>query len=260
MSAAAPLPLRPPFRFTLHATDRFIKRVWPNISDRPIADDREALMLLVAAAESAELMPRRTNRGHAVWAIRDPAMRWITKPDEYRGRRVAFVVTVLAGIEDAAAEEDAELEVIDAARRLEAVSAVGRPEATSPPPPDLDGLALKAYRAWGEVEKQRLAVERARLKALAAASAPAPVRVCAPRRDPMAERTERIRLHHEGQRATAEAHERGVTERHHLSLARDAMLVAMVERLAEVDPVGSAELIEKVNAFRCVQRVREEKA
>lgn len=261
MSAAAPLALRPLFSFTLHATERFMTRVWPTICPtRPCADAREALTTLVDAASRAELSPRRTDRGHAVWTIADPAMRWITKPGEHRGRRVAVVVTVLDGLEDIAAEEAVEAEVLEASRRLAGVPQLGAPEPTSPPPPDLEGFALKAYRAWVTLETQRLAVESKRLKALAAAQAkPAASSRAAPaRRDPMAERTERIRLHHEGQRAAIEAAERAKTERHHLSLARDAMLVAMADRLAEIDPVGSAELLERVSAFRCMKRTNGE--
>lgn len=263
MSAAAPLALRPPFSFTFHATQRFMSRVWPTIGNgRPCADAREALSILVDAAGRAEMTARRTDRGHAVWTVAEPAMRWITKPGEFRGRRVAVVVTVLAGLEDAAAEEEAERQVMAAAQRLASAPEVGAAEPTSPPPGDLQGFALKAYRAWIALEAQRLAIESKRLKVLSVREAPAPPPRPAQtaRRDPMAERTERIRLHHEGQRAVVEARERAVTERHHLSLARDKWLAAMADRLAAVDPVGSADLIEKVNAFRCVQRAREEKA
>lgn len=169
MSAAAPLALRPMFSFTFHATERFMSRVWPTICpSRPCADAREALTTLVDAATRAELSPRRTNRGHAVWTIADPAMRWITKPGEHRGRRVAVVVTVLAGGDDAAAEEEAEREVLEAAQRMAALPKLGTPEPTSPPPTVSTVIGEKSYRAWVALETQRLAIERERLAELIA--------------------------------------------------------------------------------------------
>lgn len=210
MSAAAPLALRPLFSFTYHATERFMSRVWPTICPaRPCADAREALTTLADAASRAELSPRRTDRGHAVWTIADPAMRWITKPGEHRGRRVAVVVTVLDGLEDIAAEEAAEAEVLEAARRMAAVPQLGTPEPTSPPPTVGTVIGEKSYRAW---VAQMVA---------------------------MRERTERARIHAEQQRIAA--HER--TARHLITMVRDELFLELVARLADVDATGSAELI-----------------
>lgn len=245
MTAAAPLALRQLFSFTFHATQRFMTRVWPTICPaRPCADAREALTILVDAATRAELSPRRTDRGHAVWTIADPAMRWITKPGEHRGRRVAVVVTVLAGGDDVAAEEEAELEVLEASRRLAAVPALGTPEPTSPPPAVGTVIGEKSYRAWVALETQRLALERERLRKLQLAvidntrpprgMTPAVAQMVALR-----ERTERARLHAEQQRIAS--HER--TARHLITQARDELFLELVARLAEVDAAGSAELI-----------------
>ncbi len=242
MSAAASLALRPPFSFTFHATERFRARVWPTINPgRPCADAREALTILRDAATRAELAPRRTDLGHAVWSVADPAMRWITRPDTFRGRRVAVVVTVLSGAEDVAAEEEAERDVLEAARRLAAAPEVGPEETTSAPPGDLQGAALKAYRAWVALEMQRLAVERKRTSRI---SIPQPPKLA--RCGMFSGDLERERLQNERMRLAAEQHEaarRERTARHLISNAHEALFLELVSRLEAVDREGSADLI-----------------
>lgn len=207
--------LRPVFSFTYHAMDRFMARVWPSIGNgRPCADAREALSIMVDAAARAEMLPRRSGKGHAVWAVRDPEMRWITKPDTYRGRRVAVVVTVLGGLEDVEAEERAERDVLEAHRRIAEIPEIGTPGSTSPAPSGWD------YRSWVQVETQRLSVERARLAAF------------------------NVREH----RVEVANREREKTRRHIASQAHEALFCELLARLAEVDPAGSAELLERARA------------
>jgi hypothetical protein len=235
--------IRPPFRFTRHAVDRFVRRVWPSLSGRAIADDREAISILCGAVPSAELMLRRSILGDAIWSVADPAMRWITKPAEYRGRRCAVVVTVLGGADDSVAEEEAEREVIEAARRLAAAPELGREEATTPAPGPAEGDTLKAYRAWLALETQRLAVERERLRAVIHAHAHAP-RPRGPAPDVVqasaaAAKLEALRIVAE-QQAAARVER---TRRHMATQAHEALFVEILSRLAEVDPVGSADVI-----------------
>lgn len=239
---AAPIALRPVFSFTHHATERFMARVWPSIgSGRACADGRKALAILCDAAARAEMLPRRTNMGHAVWQIADPAMRWITRPDTYRGRRVAVVVTVLGGADNVDAEEDAEREVLEAHRRLQAIPELGEPKPTSPPPGPAEADALKAYRAWVALETQRLAVERTRLKALAHAIASGKMKALDDRA--AAEMRREYTRHIDG-------HSKRVKGLQQAIEMRNDLLLAMATRLAEIDPEGSAELLARADGLR----------
>jgi hypothetical protein len=211
MSAVEPATMVPPFRFTRRAVDRFIKRVWPTLSSRPCADDREALSLLCGASHLAEAMPRRSILGDVLWSVRDPAMRWISKPGEYRGQRAAVVVTVLAGSDDAEAEERAEREVIEASRRLAAFPDLGLEESTTPAP---EGYV---YRAWLQTEMHRLSLEKARIAAINANG----------------DRKRQIEIAREK------------TARHAISHAHEALFCELLARLAEVDAAGSADLLER---------------
>ena len=216
--SAAPITIRPAFAFTRHAVDRFVKRVWPTIGrGRPCADDREALTILGGAAHTCDPAPRRTHAGADMWSIQDPPMRWITRDDVDRrtGRPVAVVVTVLSGADDAAAEEEAEREVVEAHRRLSAVPELGREEATSPV-----CAGYKPPAVWVQLEMQRLAVEKARLSA-------------------MNTRADRER---------AAEYARQKTARHVASQAHEALFRELLARLAEVDPEGSSELLERARA------------
>lgn len=233
MTAAAPTALRPPFTFTHHAIERFVKRVWPTVGTRAIADDREALTLLCNATELAELMPRRTALGDALWSVKDPAMRWITKPGEFKGRRVAVVVTVLAGADDPVAEEKAERDVLDASRRLLVIPELGLSESTAPTPGPEESAELKAYRAWIALEVQRLAVERERLRKL---------------NTPEIAALERARISLEQTKLAdvrQEAARRERTARHLATQAKEALFCELLARLAEVDAAGSADLLER---------------
>lgn len=233
---AAPIELRPAFSFTFHATERFMSRVWPSISARPCADAREALSILVDAAARAEMLPRRTSRGHAVWLVKDPEMRWVTKPDTYRGRRVAVVVTVLGGADDVEAEEEAEREVVEAHRRLEAVPEIGAPTTPTPPPGPADIAEPKAYKAWLALEAQRLSLERDRVRKL---NVPQVAALEHARLSLVQRRLEEER---------AEAGRRARTARHAITQAHCELVRDLVDRLSEVDPSGSAELLERARA------------
>lgn len=226
---AAHIDLRPAFSFTFHATDRFMSRVWPSIAERPCADAREALTILSDAATRAEMLPRRTGRGHAVWQIADPSMRWITKPGTYRGQRVAVVVTLLGGADDVEAEEEAEREVLEAHRRLEAVPEIGTPEPTSPPPACCSGCTAR----WLEAETQRLAVERTRLRSFLHAHQQVDVNAA------VRERTVAIRQEiykqQQGHHSKMSAKDRAIQ-------TRNILLFEAAAALERADPVDSRDL------------------
>lgn len=233
---AAPIALRPAFSFTHHAIARFITRVWPKISDRPCADGREALSILADAIPRAEVMPRRSSMGDTMWSVADPAMRWITRPGEFRGRRVAVVVTVLDGLEDVEAEAEAEREVMEAHRRLEAVPEIGAPTTPAPPPGPADIEAPKAYKAWLALEAQRLSLERERVRKLNV---------------PQVAALEHARLAIVQRRLQDERDadaRRERTRRHAITQAHCELVRDLVDRLAEVDPAGSVELLERARA------------
>lgn len=182
------------------------------------------------------MLPRRTGRGHAVWLVKDPEMRWITKPGDFRGRRVAVVVTVLGGADDVEAEEEAEREVVEAHRRLEAVPEIGAPTTPTPPPDQADIEAPKAYKAWLALEAQRLTLERDRMR-----------RVNVPQVAALEQaRLSIVQRRLQDERDAAARMER--TRRHAITQAHCELVRDLLARLAEVDPAGSAELLERARA------------
>lgn len=229
MIAAAPpaLPVvRPCFAFTRHAVDRYIERVHGGK-----CGDAQAIHELVAASHGAELLDRPSWHGDLVWTIREPAMRWIATLEDGR----AVVLTIIAGAYEGIDAERIEYDALRARRLLERIPQIGKSEATSPIPRD-EG----EYRSWVGLETRRLEVEKKRLGAL---------------RDALMTPRERIDCKRERQaerkanRGSAQAH--ALKEADRAIKRRNDLLEALVARLAAVDPVGSADLIEQVGALRC---------
>jgi plasmid stabilization system protein ParE len=211
MTAVAPQ--RPSFGFTRHAVDRFIARV------RPGLDDREALQALAVAADLAELLPEPTRHGQDVWSVPEPAMRYITKRD----LGVHVVVTVVAGATGEA--EEAAREVVEAYRRIALHPQIGTPEPTSPAP----ACCAKHVAAWSTYEVQRLAVEKARLRALAALSQPDDIEAR------VRERTAALRIEIQRLRAKQRAVD-----------SRNALLLEAADALERQDSIWSRALRDKI--------------
>jgi hypothetical protein len=214
-------PARPSFGFTRHAVDRFIARV------RPGLDDREALQALAVAADRAELLPEPTRHGQDVWSVPEPAMRYITKRD----LGVHVVVTVVAGATGEA--EEAAREVIEAYKRIAAHPQLGTPEPTAPAPV----CCAKHVAAWSTNEQQRLAVEKARLRALAALSQPGDIEAR------VRERTAALR--HELQRQSHGQQSRLCAKQRAID-SRNALLLEAADALERHDSVWSRDLREKI--------------
>jgi hypothetical protein len=232
MTAAAPLALpivRPCFAFTRHAVDRYIERVHGGR-----CDVARAIHELVTASHVAELLDRPSWHGDLVWTVREPAMRWIATLEEGR----AIVLTIIAGAYEGIEAERIEYDALRARRLLERIPQIGQSEPTSPIP-----RGDEDYRSWVGLEVRRLEVERKRLSALRDA-------MMTPR-----ERTARIResrAERAAEREAGRAH--AMAEADRAIKRRNELLDALAERLAEVDPVGSAELLERVASFRCMKR------
>jgi hypothetical protein len=125
----------------------------------PGASSKAALRTLDAARLLATRAEERTHRGHMVWVIADPPMRWITKADG----DALVVVTVLAGVEPARADERAAMnDVVEAYQRLQRAPEAGNFEYSSRSP-ELASLSEALYQEWLKVEMKRLTVEQARL-------------------------------------------------------------------------------------------------
>lgn len=229
MSAAAPLALptvRPCFAFTRHAVDRYIERVHGGK-----CGDTQAIHELVNASHGAELLDRPSWHGDLVWTIREPAMRWIATLEDGR----AVVLTIIDGAYEGIEAERIEYDALRTRRLLERIPQIGKSEATSPIPRGEDN-----YRSWVGLEMRRLEVEKKRLAALRDALL-TPRERTALKRDRVAERM--------ANRESTHAH--ALKEADRAIKRRNELLEALVARLAAVDPVGSAELIEQVGALRC---------
>lgn len=219
MTEALPI-VRPCFAFTRHAVDRYIERIHAGR-----CGDAKAIHELVTASHAAELLDRPSWHGNLVWSVRDPAMRWIAVLEEGR----AIVLTIVAGADEGIEAERIEYDVLRVRRMLERIPQIGRVEATSPIP-----RGEAEYRSWVGLEVQRLGVERKRIAALRDA-------LMTPR-----ERTARIRETREERRqAKEDGRAHALAEADRAIKRRNELLEAMAARLAEVDPVGSAEVIEK---------------
>jgi hypothetical protein len=218
-------PVRPSFGFTRHAVDRYIERLHDGRYD-----DSKALLELVAATHTAELMPRPSWLGNRVWTVASPAMRWISVPEA--GREV--IVTVVGGADQGIEEERIEYDAMRVRRLLERVPQIGRTEATSPIPAS-DG----DYRTWAGLEHRRLQTEQKRFALL---------------RDALmtpTERMVRIRNKRETRVADKEASRAfALTEQHAAIVRRNELLETMAARLAEVDAEGSAALLETWSRLR----------
>jgi hypothetical protein len=222
MSAAAPLALpiiRPCFGFTRHAVDRYIERIHAGK-----CGDAQAIYELVNASHAAELLDRPSWHGNLVWSVREPAMRWIAVFEEGR----AIVMTIVAGADEGVDAERIEYDALRARRLLERIPQIGRTEATSPIP-----RGEAEYRSWIGLEVRRLDVEKKRLGALRDA-------LLTPR-----ERTALIKVRFAEKkeaRDTGRAH--ALAEADRAIKRRNEILALMGSRLAEVDPVGSADVLE----------------
>jgi hypothetical protein len=223
MTAAAPA--RPSFGFTRHAVDRYIERLHDGRYD-----DSKALLELVAATHTAELVPRPSWLGNRVWTVAAPAMRWIAVPEA--GREI--IVTVVDGADQGIEEERIEYDALRVRRLLERIPQIGRAEATSPIPVS-DG----DYRSWAGLEHRRIEVERKRFALL---------------RDALmtpTERMVRIRDKREARLADKEAARAfALTEQQAAIMRRNELLEAMAARLAEVDAECSATLLETWSRLR----------
>jgi hypothetical protein len=225
MTAATPLPLRPPFRFTRHAVDRYIERVHAGR-----CGDARALQELVAASHGAELLDRPSWHGNHVWSIREPAMRWIATIEDGS----AVVLTIIAGADEGVEAERIEYDAVRVRRLLDRIPQIGRGEATSPAP-----RGEEDFRSWVGLESRRLEVERKRLGALRDA-------LLTPR-ERMARRREELNERREGREAGQSI---ALAEADRAIKRRNNLLKAMAERLAEVDPAGSADVLETWRRLR----------
>lgn len=217
---AAPVTIRPAFAFTRHAVDRYVER----LHDGKCTDAR-ALQELAAAAHVAEPMSRPSWHGNPMWCVIAPPMRWIAVAEN----GCAVVITVLSGADEGIEAERTEYEALMVRRRLALIPQIGRSEATSPVP-----RGDAEYRLWVGLESRRLEVERKRLAALRDA-------LMTPR-----ERMARIRETRGERRVKREEGQaRALAEQQLAIMWRNDLIEAMAARLADVDPVGSADLIER---------------
>jgi hypothetical protein len=164
--------MRQAFHFTTHAVEQFIRRVQPG------APPVEALAALHAAANEAIQLAERTLTGEALWLVKFPRMRLVTKQAD----NGTVVITVLAGHDGGDAEAAVD-DVVGAYRRLRAHPELGAAEDIRP----CDGVTPHDCRTWAHVETQRLLTERRRLEALAAVSTAARDRVRASQVDGLRE-------------------------------------------------------------------------
>jgi hypothetical protein len=222
---AASIAMRPVFGFTRHAVDRYIERLCDG-KRSPGA----ALLELHDATRRAELVPRPSWHGNSLWSVADPAMRLVAVLEEDR----AIVVTVIDGADEGIEAERIEYDALRVRRLLARIPELGRQEATSPVP-EAEG----DYRAWVGLETRRLDVERKRLGALRDA-------LMTPK-----ERMAHIRLTHADRRAERESgRAHAMAEQDRAIKRRNELLETLTARLAEVDPVGSADLLDRVRALR----------
>lgn len=222
---AAPIAMRPVFGFTRHAVDRYIERLCGGKRSPGIA-----LLELHDATRRAELVPRPSWHGNSLWSVADPAMRLVAVLEEDR----AIVVTVIDGADEGIEAERIEYDALRVRRLLARIPELGRQEATSPAP-----ASEGDYRAWVGLESRRLDVERKRLGALRDA-------LMTPK-----ERMAHIRLTHADRRAERESgRAHAMAEQDRAIKRRNELLETLTARLAEVDPVGSADLLDRVRALR----------
>ncbi len=222
---AAPIAVRPVFGFTRHAVDRYIERLCGGKRSPGVA-----LLELHDATRRAVPVPRPSWHGNSLWSVADPAMRLVAVLEEDR----AIVVTVIDGADEGIEAERIEYDALRVRRLLAKIPELGRQEATSPVP-----ASEGDYRAWVGLESRRLDVERKRLGAIRDA-------LMTPK-----ERMAHIRLTHADRRAErASGRSRVMAEQDAAIKRRNELLEALTARLAEVDPVGSADLMERVRALR----------
>lgn len=222
---AAPVVMRPVFGFTRHAVDRYIQRLCDGKRSPGVA-----LLELHDATRRAELVPRPSWHGNSLWSVADPAMRLVAVMEDDR----AIVVTVIDGADEGIEAERVEYDALRVRRMLARIPEIGRQEATSPVP-----QGEGDFRAWVGLESRRLDVERKRLGALRDA-------LMTPK-----ERMAHIRLTHADRRAAKESARVNVmAEQDRAIKRRNELLEALAGRLAEVDPEGSAELLERARALR----------
>lgn len=222
---AAPVVMRPVFGFTRHAVDRYIQRLCDGKRSPGVA-----LLELHDATRRAELVPRPSWHGNSLWSVADPAMRLVAVMEDDR----AIVVTVIDGADEGIEAERVEYDALRVRRMLARIPEIGRQEATSPVP-----QGEGDFRAWVGLESRRLDVERKRLGALRDA-------LMTPK-----ERMAHIRLTHADRRAERESgRARAMAEQDAAIKRRNELLEALSARLAEIDPEGSAELLERVRALR----------